>query len=540
MRERLARAGGRSWRLATKLTLALIATLTVVLGAAALLNVRYAERRLLHDVVLGAEQLSSTIVSANWHAMLADRRVDAYEVMRTIGARQEIESIRIFNKEGRVMFSTGADAGTFVDKSAEACYLCHAAERPLVRVDVPSRARVFDKPGGRVMGMVTPIYNEPACSSGACHAHPESVSVLGVLDVSMPLDAVDRTIAGLRIATLVVALLTVTLAAAAVHLFVRRFVGGPLERLTRSARTITAANLDEPIDVRTSDEVGELAASFEAMRERLRHALVALNELARGLEQKVNERTAQLRAAQDTLVRNSRLASLGQLSATVAHEINNPLSGVMNYAALMERILQPEGVPRDRVEEFRRYLASVIEETARVGRIVGDLLSFSRRSVPHRELQDLPALITGALGLVGHKLELQQVELVLDFEEHLPRLYCDGSQLRQVVVNLAMNAADAMPGGGRLRVAARADGDEALILEVADTGGGVAPDVLPHVFDPFFTTKKDGQGAGLGLAVVYGIVSAHEGTIELDSAPGQGTTVRVRLPLVAAPAPEPA
>ena len=142
-----------------------------------------------HDtMIVGADQLSRGLTSATWHAMLADDRQAAYDTMQVVARQPGISRIRIFNKEGRIMFSTAREAEAFVDKNAEACVLCHASAQPLVRVETPSRARVFTDPGGeRRLAMITPIYNEPSCSTAACHAHPARQSVLGVLDVALDL-----------------------------------------------------------------------------------------------------------------------------------------------------------------------------------------------------------------------------------------------------------------------------------------------------------------------------------------------------------------
>jgi two-component system NtrC family sensor kinase len=270
------------------------------------------------------------------------------------------------------------------------------------------------------------------------------------------------------------------------------------------------------------------------MRERLGEALGEINRAAQELEAKVAERTAQLQQAQRRLLQADRLASLGQLAASVAHEINNPLSGVLNFSALMGRILREDGIPRERVPEFRGYLDRVTEQTARAGRIVSDLLAFSRRSKPQSAPSDLNAIVRTTVGLVSHKLKLLNVEAALELDETLPPLTCDASQIQQVVLNLVMNGAEATRphGSGRVSVVTRGSGDgESALLEVTDDGEGIPQEALERIFEPFFTTKDDGKGVGLGLAVVYGIVESHGGRIEVRTAGGRGTTFEVTLPL---------
>lgn len=530
---------GRQWKglpmlqgLALKLVVALTILIAITKVVFSYFNVKEEERNFIRNMVLGADQLSQSITSATWHAMQADRRDAAYEIMETIATKQGIDRIRIFNKEGRVMFSTGPDTGTMVDQKAEACYLCHAKEEPLVRVDVPSRARVFYGPDGyRKLGMVTPLYNEPACSSAPCHAHPGTRNVLGILDVDLDLRQVDHDLAGIRVRTILLGIAQVSLLALFVFYFTRRFVQIPILKLIDGAKAVSALDLDRSIEIHSSSELQALASSFNDMRERLKKAVEENARFTQNLEAMVQERTQQLQLAEKKLIRSDRLASLGQLAATVAHEINNPVAGVLNLGTLMQRILTPEGIPPHRIQEFMSYLDLVVIETARVGRIVSDLLSFSRQAPPDRRAVDLNEIVRNAISLFGHKLELSNTQVGLDLKEGLPTVLADGSQVQQVVVNLLFNAVESMPEGGKVSVSTRDLVEKkAVLLEVRDTGAGIQEESLSRIFDPFFTTKEEGKGVGLGLAVVYGIVRSHGGDIEVDSQIDIGTTFRVTLP----------
>jgi two-component system NtrC family sensor kinase len=463
--------------------------------------------------------------------------------MQIVARQPGISRIRIYNKEGRIMFSTASpEAGQLVDKNAEACILCHASVEPLVRVETPSRARVVhDAEGGHRLAMITPIYNEPSCSTAACHAHPPEQSVVGVLDVALDLRPVDHLITDARRRVLVTIAVEVALISAFLVAFFWFFVTRPIHRLMEASAAVGRMELDRPIEIDSSRELWSLAASLDGMRCRLRDAVGEINRAALELEAKVAERTAQLQQAQRRLLQADRLASLGQLAASVAHEINNPLSGVLNYSALMGRILEEDGVPRERVPEFRGYLDRVTEQTSRAGRIVSDLLSFSRRSKPHRAPCDLAGIVRATLGLVSHKLRLLSVEVETRLDEGLPFLPCDASQMQQVVLNLVMNGAEATRPHrrGRLVIATRRSEDgESAVLEVTDDGEGIPKEVVDRIFDPFFSTKDDGKGVGLGLAVVYGIVESHGGRIEVRTEAGRGTTFEVTLPLVSEGAPE--
>jgi two-component system NtrC family sensor kinase len=518
-------------RLATRLILALAVIVLIVKGISLYYNLERGERQLVSSMTRGADQLSRSITSATWHSMLADHREATYQVMNTIADKQGIDRIRMFNKDGVLMFSTAQGEELHLDESNEVCAPCHTQTPPRVTVDIPSRSRSFRGADGvRRIAMITPIYNEPSCSQAACHAHPASSSVLGVLDLTLDASRVDEEMVAMRKRTAVLTFFELLLICGFLVFFTRKFVEKPIRKLIGGTKAITQMQLDSPMQIDSSEEMDELARSFDTMRERLKQAMAENAEFTQHLERRVEERTEQLRAAQHKLIQADRLASLGQLAASVAHEINNPISGVLNLSMLMQRIITPEGVPPRRVEDFRRYLGQVSHETARVGRIVSDLLAFSRRARPQSTRADLNAIIRTTVSLVSHKLQLANVTPILALQEDLPSLRCDQSQIQQVVMNLVLNGAEAIRDGGSVAVTTRSEG-ETVVLEVTDTGSGMPPEVLDRIFTPFFTTKDEGKGVGLGLAVVYGIVEAHGGDIEVRSKVGEGSTFRVVLPL---------
>ena len=526
----------------------LVVPLTIIVVAVAAFSGLYTiageERQMLRMMSEGADQLSRSISSATWHAMLADRREDAYQVMQTIAQKQGIDHIRMFNRNGLLTFSTRPEEIRHQnDRSLETCSRCHVSALPLQQMDLSWRTQILKKPDGqRSLDMVTPIFNEPSCSQADCHAHPASLKVLGLLDVRLSLHSVDSELATMKLRVLIRVLVEIGLISLFIVLFTRYFVARPLLELVGSAQAISQMNLDRPVQVTDgSDEISHLARAFEVMRESLKSAHGEITRFTQTLEDKVEERSRQLQAAQQKLQHNDRLASLGTLAASVAHEINNPIAGVLNLSMLMQRILKDDGIPTGRVPEFRRYLAQVTHETSRVGHIVSDLLSFSRRGKPQRSAADLNRLVKTTVSLVDHKLKLANIQLDLQLAENLPSVHCDGGQIQQVVLNLVLNASESMQSHGSGTVTVKTwpgeDGNS-VKLSVSDTGEGIPADILPRIFDPFFTTKPDGKGVGLGLAVSYGIVQAHGGDIEAKSQVGVGTVFTMTLPLQ--PPPQPA
>jgi len=521
-------------KISQKLILSFTVIMTIVGIIASYIHVKTQEKQLLEAMMLGADQLSGSISSATWHAMLADQRESAYQTMETIALKQGITRIRIFNKEGRIMFSTVKSDTGVVDKYAEACFMCHSAEQPLVKVDFPTRARVYSTPDKhRTLSMITPIYNEPSCTEADCHAHPTSQNVLGVLDVSMTLEIVDAEMAQLQLRVILISFSIVIVMSLFIIYFTKHFIDAPIQHLIAGTHLVSEMQLDKPIVIESSEELGELARSFDIMRVRLKSALEEINQFTEGLEMKIRERTDQLKVVHQKLLHSDRLSSLGQLSASVAHEINNPISGVLNLAMLMQRIMKEEGVPKERVEEFRKYLSQVVNETTRVGRIVQDLLAFSRRSKPFRSKIDFNSMIKSTVSLLEHKLKLSAVLIELDLQSDLPTVHCDGSQMQQVVINLILNGAEAAQGklNGKVIVKTQVNANQdQLLLSVSDNGDGISEENLSKIFNPFFTTKGEGKGVGLGLAVVFGIIEAHKGDIDVKSELSKGTTFIVTLP----------
>jgi two-component system NtrC family sensor kinase len=233
------------------------------------------------------------------------------------------------------------------------------------------------------------------------------------------------------------------------------------------------------------------------------------------------------------MLRSERLACLGRLAAVVAHELNNPLAGVVVYARRAQKALAvADFLAPERRREIAEWMATIDRELGRCGRIVQDLLAFSRRESPVRSPVQVNDLVRQAARLLNHKLSLEDVILELELDEKLPPLVANGGQIEQALLALMINAVEAMPEGGALKITTREHPGGGVDIVVEDTGVGIAPDILPHVLEPFFTTKPEGQGTGLGLSVVYGIVSRHGGRLDFSSTPGAGTRVTMFFPQI--------
>ncbi len=505
-----------------------IALVTLVSGAVLIVtSLRAQQAYLTAEVLRGAAQFSDTIKASTYHFMLSNDRAAAYRTMDMIGRLRGIEQVRMLNKEGRVTFSTDrAEEGRLVDKRAEACYACHAAGQPLVRLNMPSRSRIFRRNNHRVLAMITPIYNEATCSSASCHVHPAARPVLGVVDIAMSLEDEDHAVAALGRKTTVFSVIGVLLLAVAVGLFFRGRVIRPIGEIVAATERVAQGDLGHQIRMRQTDEIGRLAASFNQMTTSLGQAHDELRQLNETLERQVEERTNALKSAQAQLIQSEKMSSLGKLAASVAHEINNPLAGILTYAKLLIRMHEEGELNEKMRENCTRNLRLVQRETERCSGIVRNLLDFARQRPPSLKELDVSAVVEEALSLLAHRLQMQNVTLAKDLPP-TPLVKADFGQLRQSFVNIALNACEAMATGGSLTVTSRDVGSK-VEVRMTDTGPGIAPALLPRILDPFFTTKE--KGTGLGLSVVYGIIERHGGTLEIESALGEGTTVIVRLP----------
>jgi two-component system NtrC family sensor kinase len=462
-----------------------------------------------------------------------------HRIIDNIAAQPGIVRIRIFNKEGRIRTSTQpAEVGTLVDIRAEQCTACHRSDRPLDRLGRRDRVRIFRGPEGeRILGIIAPIHNEPQCVT-ACHAHRASQSVLGVLDVQLSMASVDES---LRVSERYMTyglLATVAAVLLLAGFLLWRMVLRPVRRLTAAMARVAAGDLETRVPVTAPDEIGEMAGSWNQMTDELARAREELTAWNRTLEERVEEKTRQLERAHQEMMMVEKMASLGKLAAVVAHEINNPLAGIRTYARVLRRRGPADAGGAAVDSEADRILEMIDGEAGRCGDIVRNLLLFSRSSSVRFAEEDVAPLLERCRLLLNHQAEMLGVTLLAKADPDLPRITCDASQVQQMVLALAMNALEATPSGGRVEIAAAAEaGGDGIVLTVSDTGCGIPEEHQARIFEPFFTTKESGRGVGLGLAVVYGIVTRHDGRIEVRSRPGAGTTFAVHLPR-RPPAPE--
>jgi two-component system NtrC family sensor kinase len=416
--------------------------------------------------------------------------------------------------------------------AAEACDGCHIPGQPLPVKSEAKYSRVYRQPSGvRQFGVISPIKNEPTCSEAACHAHPSENTVLGVLDVQVSLAAVDQSLIDETKQLLVLSGITISLVAGLAGFFLWRTVHAPVHRLMQGTREVAAGNLKHRTDTQSEDEIGRLADSFNTMVTRLESARKELQQWANTLEEQVELKTNELEQIQRQILQVEKITSLGRLSTTAAHELNNPLASILNYSKLSLRELDRLDLSEEAVKSIRTDLAFIRDESKRCGEIVKNLLLFARRTGGSFEKVRVQDIVERSLMLVSHKMEIQNVELKLVLEDEYDKITCDPAQLQQAFVALLINALEAMPHGGTLHFEYLSeDKTNQVEFRIADTGAGIPKEHLDHIYEPFYTTKNDSRSVGMGLSVVYGIIRRHKGTISILSKENQGTTCIIRLP----------
>lgn len=347
-------------------------------------------------------------------------------------------------------------------------------------------------------------------------------NIIGILYVGMlekPYidlrNKVMATFAGMAILSVILLLV--------ILFFITSSIIQPLHQMVNATKKIADGELNHKVNVNFQDEVGQLGHSFNLMTENLKKANEKLVQWGKTLEKRVEERTQELREMQDSLVRSEKLASLGKMAAGVAHEINNPLTSILiNTHLVLEKL--------ERNSHVHENLSLIADETSRCSDIVKGLLEFSHQNPPEKNYADINDIINLSVDVLKNQVTFQNIKIKKTLDNNLPQIQIDPDKIKQVFLNLMLNAAEAMPDGGSLAIISKlSENQKNIEIEFTDTGLGISKENINKLFDPFFTTKAG--GTGLGLAVSYGIIEQHKGKIEVKSQEGRGSTFIIKLPV---------
>jgi two-component system NtrC family sensor kinase len=521
-----------------KVSAYLFVALSVATVLTTLLFIKHRQDDMQAVVAGHVMQIADVVVASTRYTMLLNKRDIAEKIIEDVGKQKGIERLRVISKDGTIIHSNRpSEIGYSVEQKDEPCIRCHQTSEPLDRLDDDKRWQVFANSDGthRVLTSMHAIRNEPTCASASCHEHPASQSVLGIVDIAYSLEEIDRSMREHAIHIAGVSFAFILMLSLSLGYLLQRMIYLPLKDLEGGAKKISSGVLDQPIPVRSADEFGCVADSFNVMTADLRQARAELHELIEALESTVEERSKELLAARAEVAQGEKLASIGVLAAGIAHELNNPLTGVLTFTSLMRKKAL-EG------SEDAEDLDLVIRETKRCASIIRRLLDFAREKVPVKGFFNLNQVLEDTVRFVERPASLQKIVITMDLDSDLPQIWGDADLIKQVVMNILVNAQQAIDGAGTIAVVTRTysaktsqQNDEKRLpmveLAIKDTGCGIPEANMQRIFDPFFTSKEVGKGTGLGLSVSYGIIKAHGGEIKVSSVVGQGTTFRILLPI---------
>jgi len=451
-------------------------------------------------------------------------------VIENLSTPSGVQSVYIYDHTGKIQFSSKKTTiGTIIDKTSAACTGCHVdpAVSPELHKVPKKWAVIKDEDGYTSLKVIREIPNEKSCYTASCHAHPKEQQILGFIEADLSLALLDEALfkQGLALTTYVVMFVLV------VSLFLGiinyKIVTNPVQELAKGMQKVAGGDFNTSVKVHSIDEIGVLANAFNSMIKDLRGAREQRERWTQTLEEEIAKKTAEIKRTQTGLIQTEKLASLGRMAAGVAHEINNPLTGVVTFAHLMKRRFPPE-------DENSEDLDVIIEQAERCSKIIKNLLTFARATPSEKGNIDINNVISRTMQLVKNQEKFHNVKFEINLADAELITLGDGSQFQQICLNMYLNAADAMKLRGTITVTTtqvEENNKPFVEIEFCDTGSGIKEEDLPKLFEPFFTTKPVDKGTGLGLSVSHGIVKHLGGSIRVESTIGKGTSFFVRLPL---------
>ena len=517
-------------RLSVRLIISISSILVIILSVYTYFIIKNLDSYLTQTRFQSAYNISDIIKKSTRYSMLLNRREDVHQIINTIRTEIGVEEIRVYDKQGVIAFSTNSDETLKkVNLNDEACIACHNSSVPLKSLANQDKIRIYkNSKNKRVLGLINPIQNDRDCSNADCHAHSPKVNILGVLDVVVSLEQLDSIIETSTRKVIFASAFLIVMISFISGLFITILVNKPIKKIREGIEEVGNGNLDYKIEIDSKNELGQVARRFNEMSSKLDEAYKEIKNWSETLNEKVSEKTDELKNIYEQVNQIEKLASLGKLSATVAHELNNPLAGILTYSKLISKKLQ--ALQKD--SEYKtiiEFLELISHESARCGQIVKDLLIFSRSERDEFAKENLLNIIDNSVTVLKHHLDIHRITLVKDYTGTQIEIYCNAHKIQQALMSLLMNSIEAMPNGGKIVLNLTLD-NNIVYLRVIDEGTGISEKDMPHIFEPFYSTKEASNGTGLGLAVAYGIIANHKGKMEVEKTSIHGTTFKVILP----------
>ena len=484
--------------------------------------------------------LGAIVEGSLYKSMLENDKSTLHSTLDIINTMPGIDDVNLYDQNNSVAYSSfAAESG---HHSNPDCISCHSnldemfsqRERSYMIIDEKSDCSMNPgKPGQRHLLIRRPILNEVSCYTAACHAHTENEEVLGSLIIRMPLKDLDSALKKSSVDFLILSLVITASVLSVLIYFTRRRIRDPLHSIIAASEAVSAGEAGTRIAIGPNllDDMKKVSQAFNNMLDNLDRAATELENWSKQLEYKVQKKSEELSEVQNELINVERIASLGKLSASVAHEINNPLSGILIYTKLIHKQIENQEINQNKRVNILKQLKLIESETKRCGDIVKGLLDFSRKDQDDFENKHLNEILQGTYELMMHHIKIANITFLTDLSASHDMIWCSPNQIKQACIAIIVNASEAISEKGEIIIRTRNTDNNSVRLEISDNGSGIQPEDIPHIFQPFFSTKHDARGIGLGLAIVHGIVTNHGGKIEVDSVVGRGTAISLIFPL---------
>jgi two-component system NtrC family sensor kinase len=482
------------------------------------------------------------VEGALYHSMLENDKSSLQYTLDIINTLPGIDEVNMYDSEDNLVYSS-ISSDTNNSHSNPNCISCHtnirtmfsSKEKSYKIIDVDNDCKMIRNDNkSRHLLIKSPILNEKSCYMSSCHAHKATDTLLGSLVIKIPLEELDAAVAKSSTEFYLLAIFTTLALFSFLILFTRRKIKDPLNDLIQVSIAVASGDKSTRLEIKPNqlDDMRMVSKAFNDMLDNLQSANNELENWSQQLEYKVRKKTEELGAAQNELMHVERLASLGKLSSSVAHEINNPLSGILIYTKLLHKQMSNPELYATKRDSMLKHLKLIENETKRCGDIVKGLLDFSRKDQDDFEPKHLHEILRETYELMTHPIKIANISFSTDFAAGTDLVNCSPNQIKQACIAMLVNASEAVQDNGEIIIRTRNLEEDKIVFDICDNGLGIAPEDIPHIFEPFFSTKQDASGIGLGLAIVHGIIQNHKGKIQVKSELGSGTTFSVTLPLI--------
>ncbi|MBK6345792.1 MAG: HAMP domain-containing protein [Bacteroidales bacterium] len=496
----------------------------------------------LNTVILqSGNNVGSLVEGALYHSMMENDEGALQSTLDVIHTLPGIEDVNMYDVNDSLVYSSfSSDTSASINPDCKSCHSDIATMFPkkeksykIITANSQCKMNKGDH-GQRHLLIRSPILNSRSCYESSCHAHNAKEEILGSLVIKVPLKDFDAAVEKSSMEFYMLAILTTLLLASFLILFTRREIKNPLNELIRASVAVSNGDTNTRMQIKVNqlDDMRMVSVAFNEMLDNLQVATTELENWSQQLEYKVQKKSEELGAAQNELMHIERLASLGKLSSSVAHEINNPLSGILVYTKLVHKLLSNPELTEEKKELMLKQLKLIEAETKRCGDIVKGLLDFSKKDQEDFEPLHLHVILHETYELMSHPIKIINSAFTTDLKAENDLIYCSPNQIKQACVAILVNSKEAITENGEISIMTSNPDEDSVKIEISDNGIGIAPEDIPHIFEPFFSTKQEARGIGLGLPIAHGIIQSHKGKIQVKSEPGRGTTISIILPVI--------